>query len=96
MQRHVHTAVPVTSSQLRFLSILWFYALQEEPERLGDVVASLRQLWGLKHIYCWHGLAAYWSGVATGQSPWLNCNFLAFALMLSAGNRIDVVCWQPH
>ncbi|DBA91995.1 TPA: hypothetical protein ACH3X2_003884 [Trebouxia sp. C0005] len=39
----------------------------EEPERLGDVVASLRQLWGLKHIYCWHGLAAYWSGVATGK-----------------------------
>ena len=40
--------------------------VQEEPERLGDVVASLRQLWGLKHIYCWHGLAAYWSGVAPG------------------------------
>lgn len=39
----------------------------EEPERLGDVVASLRQLWGLKHIYCWHGLAAYWSGVAPGS-----------------------------
>lgn len=33
------------------------------------MVASLRQLWGLKHIYCWHGLAAYWSGVATGQPP---------------------------
>ena len=42
--------------------------MQEEPERLGDVVASLRQLWGLKHIYCWHGLAAYWSGVAPGQN----------------------------
>lgn len=42
------------------------FVVQEEPERLGDVVASLRQLWGVKHIYCWHGLAAYWSGVAPG------------------------------
>ena len=43
--------------------------MQDEPERLGEVVASLQAMWGLKHIYCWHGLAAYWSGVATGQPP---------------------------
>lgn len=57
--------------------------LQDEPERLGDVVASLQAMWGLKHIYCWHGLAAYWSGVATGQHFFLtqNCRQLRSVLL---------------
>ena len=28
------------------------------------VVSSLKQLYGLHYIYCWHGLSAYWSGVS--------------------------------
>lgn len=28
------------------------------------VVSSLKQLYGLRYIYCWHGLSAYWSGVS--------------------------------
>ena len=31
------------------------------------MVASLRATFGLRHIYCWHGLSAYWSGVAPDE-----------------------------
>ncbi|CAL8470414.1 g9956 [Coccomyxa elongata] len=34
------------------------------PEQLGKVVDSLKQLYGLRYIYCWHGLSCYWSGVS--------------------------------
>ena len=37
---------------------------QENEEQLGSVVSSLKQLYGLRYIYCWHGLSAYWSGVS--------------------------------
>ncbi|KAK9820373.1 hypothetical protein WJX72_009606 [[Myrmecia] bisecta] len=37
-----------------------------EPEQLGTVIMALRELYNLRYIYCWHGLPAYWSGVATG------------------------------
>ena len=37
---------------------------QENQEQLGSVVSSLKQLYGLRYIYCWHGLSAYWSGVS--------------------------------
>lgn len=40
---------------------------QGRPDDLGAVVASLRSAFGLRHIYCWHGLSAYWSGVATDE-----------------------------
>jgi hypothetical protein len=29
------------------------------------VVSSLKQLYGLRYIYCWHGLSSYWSGIST-------------------------------
>lgn len=28
---------------------------------------SLKERFGLSYIYCWHGLPAYWSGVATPE-----------------------------
>ncbi len=28
------------------------------------VVQSLRDAYGVQYVYCWHGLSAYWSGVA--------------------------------
>jgi len=31
------------------------------------VVASLRAEFGLRHVWCWHGLSAYWSGVAPDE-----------------------------
>lgn len=41
--------------------------VQEEPPRLGSVVQSLKARFGLEYVYCWHGLPAYWSGVATPE-----------------------------
>ena len=38
-----------------------------EPQ-LGEVVKSLKQAWGVEYIYAWHGLPAYWAGVAVGES----------------------------
>jgi len=38
--------------------------LQDQEEQFGVVVSSLKQLYGLRYIYCWHGLSAYWSGVS--------------------------------
>jgi raffinose synthase len=34
-----------------------------EAEDLRSVVASLRQRFGVQHVYCWHGMPAYWGGV---------------------------------
>ncbi|KAF5843133.1 raffinose synthase or seed imbibition protein Sip1-domain-containing protein [Dunaliella salina] len=33
------------------------------PSRMQDVVAHLRERFGLRYVYCWHGLPAYWAGV---------------------------------
>lgn len=38
--------------------------MQGLPPRLDLVVQSLRDSFGVKYVYCWHGLSAYWSGVA--------------------------------
>ena len=38
--------------------------VQGSTEQLGKVVDSLKQLYGLRYIYCWHGLSCYWSGVS--------------------------------
>ena len=38
--------------------------LQGKPEALGDVVRSLKSVFNLQHVYVWHGLSAYWSGVS--------------------------------
>lgn len=38
--------------------------LQGWEERLDVVVSSLKQLYGLRYIYCWHGLSSYWSGIS--------------------------------
>lgn len=38
--------------------------MQGSGEQLGKVVDSLKQLYGLRYIYCWHGLSCYWSGVS--------------------------------
>lgn len=71
--------------------------VQDEPERLGEVVASLQAMWGLKHIYCWHGLAAYWSGVATGhllllsQSHFLTGHHFVCASALCAKRMGDML-----
>ena len=40
---------------------------QGRPESLGGVVSSLKQLYGLRDIFCWHGLSLYWSGVSTDE-----------------------------
>ena len=32
------------------------------------MVKSLKQAWGVEYIYAWHGLPAYWAGVAVGES----------------------------
>ena len=41
---------------------------QGRQEQLGVVVSSLKQLYGLRDVFCWHGLSLYWSGVST-QEP---------------------------
>eukprot|EP00887_Chlorella_sp_A99_P005608 scaffold1.g5608.t1 len=33
-------------------------------EDLRSVVVNLRNRFGVQYVYCWHGLAAYWSGVS--------------------------------
>jgi Raffinose synthase or seed imbibition protein Sip1 len=33
-------------------------------DSLGGVVLSLREMFKVEYIYCWHGLPAYWSGVS--------------------------------
>ena len=38
--------------------------LQGKPGALGQVVAVLKAVYELDHIYVWHGLSAYWSGMS--------------------------------
>ena len=38
--------------------------VQGKPAQLGSVVKAVKQRFGLEYVYCWHGLPAYWSGVA--------------------------------
>eukprot|EP00951_Prasinocladus_malaysianus_P036641 scaffold387574_cov46-Prasinocladus_malaysianus.AAC.1 len=33
-------------------------------ESLRDVVAHLKDTYGVKYFYCWHGLSGYWGGVS--------------------------------
>ncbi|KAG2451611.1 hypothetical protein HYH02_003392 [Chlamydomonas schloesseri] len=33
------------------------------PEALGTVVAHIKRKFGVRYIYCWHGLPGYWAGV---------------------------------
>ena len=37
---------------------------QGRTEDLASVVRSLRRSFGIEYIYAWHGLSAYWSGIA--------------------------------
>ncbi|GAX76619.1 hypothetical protein CEUSTIGMA_g4065.t1 [Chlamydomonas eustigma] len=39
---------------------------KSQEERLGTVVAHMKQRFSLDYIYCWHGLPAYWAGVMPG------------------------------
>ena len=41
--------------------------LQDKPPQLNRVVKMLKGRFGLDYIYCWHGLPAYWSGVAVAE-----------------------------
>lgn len=43
--------------------------LQGKPEALAGVVHSLKTNFGLRFVYVWHGLSAYWSGVSTHDEP---------------------------
>lgn len=38
----------------------------DREERFGEVVRHLKASYGLKYVYCWHGLPAYWAGVMPG------------------------------
>uniref|UniRef100_A0A061S594 galactinol--sucrose galactosyltransferase n=1 Tax=Tetraselmis sp. GSL018 TaxID=582737 RepID=A0A061S594_9CHLO len=38
------------------------------PSQLKDVISSLRDAWGVRYFYCWHGLSGYWGGVSTEAS----------------------------
>ena len=40
------------------------FAMQGRTEDLASVVKSLQKSFGIEYIYAWHGLSAYWSGVA--------------------------------
>ncbi|GIM11600.1 hypothetical protein Vretimale_15098 [Volvox reticuliferus] len=33
------------------------------PEALGTVVAHIKRKFGVRYVYCWHGLPGYWAGV---------------------------------
>ncbi|EIE27114.1 raffinose synthase [Coccomyxa subellipsoidea C-169] len=47
---------------------------EEYYSQLGKVVDSLKQLYGLRYIYCWHGLSCYWSGVSPYEEDVANYN----------------------
>ncbi|KAK9915311.1 hypothetical protein WJX75_007444 [Coccomyxa subellipsoidea] len=34
------------------------------PEAMASVVATLRERFGLEHVFCWHSLYGYWAGIA--------------------------------
>ena len=38
--------------------------MQGKPGALGQVVAVLKAVYQLDHVYVWHGLSAYWSGLS--------------------------------
>ena len=40
------------------------FAVQGKPGALGQVVAVLKAVYDLDHVYVWHGLSAYWSGMS--------------------------------
>ena len=42
--------------------------MQGRGEQLGVVVDSLKRLYGLRDVFCWHGLSLYWSGVSTEEA----------------------------
>ena len=42
--------------------------MQGRGEQLGAVVDSLKRLYGLRDVFCWHGLSLYWSGVSTEEA----------------------------
>ena len=58
------------------------FFLQGLEPQLGEVVKSLKQAWGVEYIYAWHGLPAYWAGVAVGES-YHCCQAAASALLLA-------------
>lgn len=39
------------------------------PDRLGYVASYIKKKFGVKFIYCWHGLPAYWAGVMPNALP---------------------------
>jgi hypothetical protein len=39
------------------------YGAQARPANLAWVVSNLKLKYGVKYVYCWHGLPAYWAGV---------------------------------
>lgn len=67
-----------------------------KPEQLSEVVSHLKSTFGLRYIYCWHGLPGYWAGVMP-DSPemagfganimWVG---LELGLLLVAGGNLYV------
>ena len=67
--------------------------LQGLEPQLGEVVKSLKQAWGVEYIYAWHGLPAYWAGVAVGESHHC-CQAAPFALPLAPASLCCVTIMQ--
>lgn len=44
------------------------------PDRLGTVTGYIKEKFGIKFIYCWHGLPAYWAGVMPNALPMAELN----------------------
>lgn len=99
--KHWNTAAPtfvillLSSQAAQDLSVV-----QGEPAQLGRVVEMLKSRFGLDFIYCWHGLPAYWSGVAVAEEAPGVAKYKAKLVYAKPTQVIFVqytlVCWDPN
>lgn len=65
-------------------------SMQGEEEDLKSVVSSLRAIYGVDYIYCWHGLPAYWSGISI-EDPGEHHSVL-FGIVMLAHRTVTAGC----
>lgn len=39
---------------------------QSASSGFGEVVRTVKELYGVQYVYCWHAMAGYWSGIMPG------------------------------
>eukprot|EP00798_Chlamydomonas_sp_ICE-L_P012937 gene12937-5975_t len=66
-------------------------------EDLGSVVAALKKRYGLKYVYCWHGLPGYWAGLSPSSPEMEKYGAAVMYAKPTAGVREvePAMAWNP-